>query len=126
MSYDASLGMKANPRPTRTSDLVREFADSVTADRVTVGEIVAAVGDRGLGMLLAVFALPNVLPSLVFFGNVLTGEPPFIFAVQLALGLDVLILPRFIAKRRVSTVILKAIAPRVATLLSWFERLLTR
>jgi len=125
MSYQATVGKAAKPEPSRTSDLLREFAASLAVERVTVGEIVAALGDRGLGVLIAIFALPNILPSTVPFGNVATGIPPLIFAVQLMLGFDRLILPRFVAMRTVGTHSLKAIVPKVAAVLSWFERLLT-
>ena len=99
---------------------------SVSRDAsVSLGEIVGSLGDRGLGVLIAIFALPNILPSAVPFGNVPTGLPPLLFAVQLALGVDHLILPRFLARRTVGTHWLRALAPRVASVLSWFERLLT-
>jgi hypothetical protein len=125
MNYDATMGTAAKPKPTRTSELLREFASSLTAERVTVAEIVASLGDRGLGVLIAIFALPNILPSTVPFGNIPTGIPPLIFAAQLMLGFNRLILPRFLARRTVRTQMLKAIAPTVARVLSWFERLLT-
>jgi len=115
---------EAGVRPTRTSELLRAFAHSLDSDRVTLAEIVAGLGDRGLGVLIAIFALPNILPSTVPFGNVATGIPPLVFAVQLMLGVDHLILPDFLAKRKVGTHWLKAIAPKVASVLSWFERLL--
>src|SRR5207248_11061237 len=89
-----------------------------------LGEIVAGLGDRGLGVLLAVFALPNILPSAVPFGNVPTGIPPLIFAIQLMLGIDHLILPKFIARRTIGTHWMKALAPKVAAVLSWIEPLL--
>jgi hypothetical protein len=125
MNQHAELGVKAPARPTRTSELLREFAASITAEHVTVGEIVAALGDRGLGVLLAIFALPNILPSVVPFGNVATGIPPLIFAIQLTLGVERLMLPSFIAKRTVGAQTLRALAPRVAAVLHWFEPLLT-
>jgi hypothetical protein len=125
MSYDVTLGTAAKPKPSRTSELLREFAASLAAERVTIGEIVAALGDRGLGVLIAIFALPNILPSTVPFGNVLTGVPPLIFAAQLMFGFDRLILPRFLARLTVRTQTLKVLAPKVAAVLSWFERLLT-
>jgi hypothetical protein len=125
MNKHADIAAEEGARPTRTSDLLREFARSLTSDRVTLAEIVAGLGDRGLGVLIAVFALPNILPSAVPFGNVPTGLPPLIFAIQLALGVDRLILPGFIARRTVGTQWLRALAPRVASVLSWFERLLT-
>ena len=125
MNKHADIEAEEGTRPTRTSELLREFARSLTSDRVTLAEIVAGLGDRGLGVLIAIFALPNILPSAVPFGNVPTGLPPLIFAIQLALGVDHLILPRFLARRTVGTHWLRALAPRVASVLSWFERLLT-
>jgi hypothetical protein len=125
MNKHADIVAEEGTRPTRTSELLREFARSLTSDRVTLAEIVAGLGDRGLGVLIAIFALPNILPSAVPFGNVPTGIPPLIFAIQLALGVDHLILPGFLARRTVGTHWLRALAPRVASVLSWFERLLT-
>jgi hypothetical protein len=120
----AGSGTKGEPPPLRTSELLRRFARDLPEDRVTLGDIVSGLGDRGLGVLIAIFALPNILPSAVPFGNVPTGIPPLIFAVQLMLGVDHLILPNFLARRTVGTHWLKALAPRVASALSWFEALL--
>ncbi len=125
MNKHADIAAEEGTQPTRTSELLRAFAHSLTSDRVTLAEIVAGLGDRGLGVLIAIFALPNILPSAVPFGNVPTGLPPLIFAIQLALGVDHLIVPGFLARRTVGTRWLRALAPRVASVLSWFERLLT-
>lgn len=110
--------------PTRTSTLLRDFARAVTSERVTVGEIVGALGDRGLGVLIAIFAIPNILPSAVPFGNVVFGIFPLIFAVHLACGFDRLMLPAFVANRSMSAKGFKVLVPRVADVLAWFERLL--
>jgi hypothetical protein len=110
--------------PTRTSALMRDFAATVSRDRVTMEEIVAALGDRGLGVLIAIFAIPNMLPSAVPLGNVVVGVFPLIFAVHLACGFDKLMLPSFIANRSISASSLKTLVPKVAAMLSWFERLL--
>ena len=78
------------------------FAATVTRERVSVGEIVAALGDRGLGVLIAIFAIPNMLPSAVPFGNTVVGIFPLIFAVHLACGFDRLMLPAFVANRSIN------------------------
>ena len=124
MNQHAEIRHEAAVTPTRTSDLLRTFAHSLDSDRVSLAEIVAGLGDRGLGVLIAIFALPNILPSTVPFGNVATGIPPLVFAVQLMLGVDHLILPGFLARRKIGTHWLKAVAPKVASVLSWFEQLL--
>ena len=112
------------PPPERTSELLRRFARELPPDETTIGDMVSGLGDRGLGVLIAVFALPNILPSAVPFGNVPTGILPLIFAVQLMLGADRLMLPEFLARRRIGTHWLKALTPRIASVLSWIEALL--
>jgi hypothetical protein len=124
MNQQAHIEATPPARPIRTSELLREFAQSLRSDRVTLAEIVSGLGDRGLGVLIAIFALPNILPSTVPFGNVATGIPPLIFSVQLLLGVEHLILPGFMGRWKIGTKWLKALAPRVASVLSWFERLL--
>ena len=112
MNQQAGIQAAGPVRPPRTSELLREFARSLTSDRVTLAEIVSGLGDRGLGVLIAIFALPNILPSTVPFGNVATGIPPLIFAVQLLLGVEHLILPAFMGRWKIGTHWLKALAPR--------------
>lgn len=124
MNYPLSNVYLRSAAPTRTSTLLRDFSDAVARDRVSVGEIVAALGDRGLGVLIAIFAIPNMLPAMVPFGNVVIGAFPLIFAVHLACGVDRLMLPDAIARRSISSNGLKTLLPRVADVLSWFERLL--
>jgi hypothetical protein len=110
--------------PARTSTLLRDFSSTIVRERVSVGEIVAAFGDRGLGVLIAISAMPNMLPSIIPFGNVVLGIFPLIFAVHLACGVDRLMLPDSIARRLVSSKRLKTLMPRVADVLSRFEGLL--
>jgi hypothetical protein len=104
--------------------LLRAFAQSLTSDRVSVAEIASALGGRGLGVLMAVFALPNILSLPIPFGNVAIGLPALIFAVQLTLGFERLMLPKAIAQHSISSDLLKTMAPRIAGILSWFEGLL--
>lgn len=111
-------------RPPRTSQVLCDFAQRLNVPRVSVAEIVSALADRGLGVLIAIFALPNIFPSTVPFGNVATGLPVVVFSVQLTLGMQHLILPNFIGLLSVRSGIVKAVAPRVAKVLSWVERLL--
>jgi hypothetical protein len=125
MNQHAGIQAEGPLRPPRTSEMLREFAHALDTDRVTLAAIVSGLGDRGLGVLIAIFALPNILPSTVPFGNVATGIPPLIFAVQLLLGVEHLILPAFMGRWKIGTRWLKALAPRIASVLSWFERLLT-
>lgn len=111
-------------RPERTSQLLRAFAENLAAERVTLAEIDAGLGDRGLGVLMAVFAVPNIFPSTVPFGNVLTGVPVILLAVHLMLGWRQLVLPDFLARRSIAAQTLKSFAPKLAAVLARVEPLL--
>ena len=111
-------------RPEKTSQLLRDFAAHLKAERISLEDVVASLGDRGLGVLMAVFAVPNIFPSTVPFGNVITGIPVIILAVHLMLGWPRLVLPRWLARRSIGAGTLKSIAPRLASMLARIEPLL--
>jgi hypothetical protein len=124
MTEDAAEGA-AGATPKRTSAILADFANGLTAPRVSVGDIVAALGDRGLGVLIAIFALPAAVPVPTFPGfTAAFGLPIVAFSVQLMLRWHRLVLPRFVARRTMSTASFRAIATKVAHVLSRIERLL--
>jgi hypothetical protein len=104
--------------------LLREFAEALTAERVSLAEIDRGLGDRGLGVLMAIFAVPNIFPSTVPFGNVITGIPMILLAVHLVLGWRQLVLPQFLARRSIGAQTLKSFAPKLASVLARVEPLL--
>jgi len=122
-----SLGAKegeGDRRPERTSQLLRAFAENLAAERVSLAEIDRGLGDRGLGVLMAIFAVPNIFPSTVPFGNVLTGIPMILLAAHLLLGWRQLVLPRALADRSIGAATLKSFAPKLAAVLARVEPLL--
>ena len=121
MTPNANAG---DARAERTSQLLRDFAEALTADRVSLAEIDRGLGDRGLGVLMAIFAVPNIFPSTVPFGNVITGIPMILLAVHLVLGWRQLVLPQFLARRSIGAQTLKSFAPKLASVLARVEPLL--
>jgi len=111
-------------RPEKTSQLLRQFADQLGGERVSLEDVVASLGDRGLGVLMAIFAVPNIFPAPVPFGNVLFGIPVIILAVHLMLGWPRLVLPKSIARRSIGSGVLKSITPQLAGMLARIEPLL--
>jgi hypothetical protein len=77
-----------------------------------------------MGVLIAIFAAPNILPSTVLFGNVVAGLPVIFLAAHLTLGGQRLVLPRVLGTRTVSAKLLNAFAPRLAAVLARIEKLL--
>lgn len=124
MHSDSREDFRRRERPARTSRVLEDFIASLDASRVSLEDMIAALGDRGLGVLIALFAVPNIFPSTVPFGNVITGVPVILLAVHLMLGWPRLVLPSFLAGRTVGTASLKLFAPRVIALLARIERLL--
>jgi hypothetical protein len=112
------------PVPEKTSQLLRAFAGHLGSERVSLQDIVAGLDDRGLGVLMAIFAVPNIFPSTVPFGNVITGIPVIILAVHLMLGWHRLVLPRVIARRSIGAATLKSFTPKLAAILARIEPLL--
>ncbi|PLT99055.1 exopolysaccharide biosynthesis protein [Sinorhizobium medicae] len=69
----------------RFSEVLREIADDTSRERVSVGDMFVAMGDRAFGALMLLFALPNVLPTPPGTSSIL-GVPLVILAAQLTLG----------------------------------------
>ncbi|HEX3755403.1 MAG TPA: exopolysaccharide biosynthesis protein [Rhizomicrobium sp.] len=124
MHSDPREGFRRKERPASTSQMLRDFADTLDGERVSLEEIIGALGDRGLGVLIAVFAAPNILPSTILFGNVVAGLPVIFLAVHLMLGAQHLALPRILAKRTIGAKLLKAFVPRLAAIMARIEKLL--
>ncbi|NGZ83367.1 exopolysaccharide biosynthesis protein [Duganella aceris] len=79
------------------SQLLRRLADDASRDRIAVGDLMQALGDRAIGALLFIFAFPNILPVPPGTSAVL-GAPLVFLAAQLTFGMRPW-LPGFISRR---------------------------
>ena len=82
---DARIGLD---RKNVLSDLLQALVSRTDRDRISVHDLLQALGDRALGALIFLFAFPNVLPmppgtsfilgaSLVFLaGQLMLAKPP--------------------------------------------------
>lgn len=77
--------------------MLGDIASDPARERVSVGDLLAALGDRALGALMIIFALPNVLPMPPGTSGIL-GAPLVFLAAQLMLGRRPW-LPRVVAER---------------------------
>ena len=123
MFSDPREDFRARERPARTSRMLRDFVDTLSGERVSLQDIVGALGDRGLGVLIAIFAVPNIFPSTVPFGNVATGLPVVFLSFHLMLGWQKLVLPHSIARRTISAKVMKSVTPKLAAILARIETL---
>ena len=92
-------GHEANTgeRGESLSDMLSALAQDTSRERISVGELLTALGDRALGAMLFIFAFPNVLPTPPGTSTVL-GAPLIFLAAQLAFGRKPW-LPAVVAKR---------------------------
>src|SRR5262245_54418873 len=73
-------------RPRRTSHLLRDFVTSHPEPRISLGALRDALGDRGFGVLLFIFALPNLVPVNIPLLSAVLGLPLVLLAAQLTYG----------------------------------------
>lgn len=117
LTVDTEVGGK----PTLSAMLQALAADD-SRDRIAVGDLLAALGDRALAALLFVFAVPNVLPVPPGTSAIL-GAPLVFLAAQLAFGLRPW-LPDLIARRTMQRADFAALVRRIGPWLARAERLL--
>jgi len=104
------------------SDVLRVLANDTSRERISIRDLIDALGDRALAALMFVFALPNVIPTPPGTSSVL-GAPLIFLTAQLALGRQPW-LPDFICKRSISFYDFRTLVRRIAPWLARAEKLL--
>lgn len=109
-------------RGRKISEILRSLADDTSRERISIGDLLVAMGDRAFGPLMLFFALPNILPMPPGASGIL-GLPLIILATQLMLGRKPW-LPRIIARRSISRADLILMLDRAGNWLTTAEKLL--
>ena len=102
--------------------MLRDLAHDTNRERISVGDLLEALGDRALAALLFVFAVPNVLP-VPPGTSVVLGAPLVFLAAQLAFGRRPW-LPAVIARRTMTRADFATLIRRIGPWLERAERLL--
>jgi hypothetical protein len=79
------------------SRIVAEVAARFPGERITLGEMAEAFGDRAFGLLILLLLLPSLLPGMAS----VFGMPVLILGVQMGLGRRTPKLPAFLARQSV-------------------------
>jgi hypothetical protein len=108
-----------------TSDILLRLVRDFPGERLTMGDIVAALEDRTFGLLMLLLALPNCppMPGIPFVSTV-TGTPLAFFAAQLALGQRTPWLPERLLRRSIGRAELLRVLETIAPYVKRVERLL--
>lgn len=124
---DGPQGASPGKDDKRTSDVLRDFARALTTERVSFSEIDNALGERGFGVMIAIFSLPSAIPggpaAVPGFTTVM-GVPIVIFSIQLMLGRTNLGMPGFVERKTFDREGFRKLAERIASVLAWFEKFL--
>ena len=99
------------------SEVLRALACDASRERIAVGDLLQALGDRAIGALLFIFAFPNILPVPPGTSAVL-GAPLVFLAAQLTFGMRPW-LPQMISRRSMSRADFHGMVAKVAP---WLER----
>lgn len=79
------------------SRIVAEVASQFPAERITLGEMAQAFGDRAFGLLILLLCIPSLLPGMAS----VFATPMLVLGVQMGLGWEVPRLPGFIARQSI-------------------------
>ncbi|MBU8538498.1 exopolysaccharide biosynthesis protein [Falsiroseomonas tokyonensis] len=105
--------------PVPVSELVTRIAQDWPTERLTLGELMEALGARGYGVLIVLFALPNLLPIYIPGLSPIFGFPLMIICAQLAYGLPTPKLPKLLTRRSMRRADLRLITEKA---LPWLRR----
>ena len=118
----AEIGLAEAHPGAPISRLVAEVAAQCSGERITLGEMGEAFGDRAFGLLILLLCLPGLLPGMAS----VFGTPMLILGVQMGLGFRKPRLPAFIARQSIKRTDLLRLAPgsttRVSRAISKIER----
>ncbi len=103
-----------------TSDTLQEIVADSQGECITVRTLSEQLGDRGFGILLLLFALPNAIPLPIPGVSTLTSLPLMFFAAQLCSGKERIWLPPWLAEKAIPMGKLKVLTRKS---LPWLMRL---
>lgn len=98
------------------------LANDSSRERISVGDLLAALGDRAIGALMFFFAAPNILPVPPGVSTLL-GAPLLFLSAQLMLGMRPW-LPGVVTRRSLSREDLATLVRRIVPWLARAEKLL--
>jgi hypothetical protein len=116
---EAQQAAADHDHPIPVSELVTAIARDWPTERLTLGDLIEALGARGYGVLIVLFALPNLLPVYIPGLSPIFGVPLLIICAQLAYGLPTPKLPALLTRRSMRRADLRMIAEKA---LPWLRR----
>lgn len=115
----SSLTPGSDETAHRTSEVFLALKTLGEGDRISLGALTDALGDRGFGLLVLIFALPNIIPMIPGVSTI-SGVVIAIVGLQMLFGRRSPWLPGFVAERTLPRAQLSAMVDRT---IGWIVRL---
>ena len=109
-----------SPTSLPTSVHLSRMLDRAQSARVPLGWLIEQLGERSFGLTLFVMAVISLIPGTSMIMGFLIAWP----SIQMLLGRDVAVLPRYVARREIGVEGLARAVRAVAPRLQWVERLI--
>lgn len=109
------------PGQARTSELLEDFASRLDGERVRLGDLVSLLGNRSFGILLLLFAMPNLVP-LPPGSSTVFGIPLMLVSLQMMLGWPTPWMPRWALERSIARNVFVGMLDKVLPRIRWLER----
>ena len=102
--------------------LFRAARRRAKTDSLSIGALIAGLGDRSFGWSILLFSLVNLIPMPIGT-NMLTALPVILLTGQMAAGFDHVRLPRFITRRKVNRRGFQRVVLRLEPVLQSIEKI---
>lgn len=106
----------------RLSQVLRALPDRLADQRPTLGDVLLALGNRAIALILLVFSIPAIIPTPSVPAGTIFGSALAFIGLQMMVGTKRLQLPPGIARLRIGRVQLKRMVGRTAPHLENLER----
>lgn len=119
---DSFTPPQLTPRET-ASEVLHGLTLGRADDRISFGDMLDALGERGFGLLLMLFAIPNLLPFPGVPGvSFVTGMAILFISFQLILAKDEPAFPGWVSDKSFTRAQLSTFILKTNPLLRWLER----
>lgn len=113
------MDLAADQPTVRTSEVFRGLTRLGEGDSIPLGTVTQALGDRAFGLLVLIFALPNIIPMIPGVSTI-SGVVIAIVGLQMLIGRRDPWLPAFVAERSLPRA---ETASMIARTIPWIEKL---
>lgn len=121
--YTPPMDLRTEQNRSRpASDVLNGLSDLFPQGRITIGALMDALGDAGLGILLIVFALPSFIPTPGLPVGFVSGTVVALIALQVMAGRHIVWLPERLRRLSMPRDILIKAAAYLAKPMRFFER----